>query len=140
VLEQAGHRVPPERRSDLRYLLRATIDLPKKWGPLKGLPRNPRPFLRLIEETTLPEDYRRIGTLTLERVAAIETPVVVMYAEHSAFIDTFEYLRDHLPNVQPTLLPRTEWGHFGPLEQPDVVAHYIAARLTGAEPLEARRS
>ena len=140
VLEQAGHRVPPERRSDLRYLLRATIDLPKKWGPLKGLPRNPRPFLRLIEETTLPEDYRRIGTLTLERVAAIETPVVLMYAEHSAFIDTFEYLRDHLPNVQPTLLPRTEWGHFGPLEQPDVVAHYIAARLTGAEPLEARRS
>ena len=140
VLEQAGHRVPPERRSDLRYLLRATIDLPKKWGPLKGLPRNPRPFLRLIEETTLPEDYRRIGTLTLERVAAIETPVVLMYAEHSAFIDTFEYLRDHLPNVQPTLLPRTEWGHFGPLEQPDVVARYIAARLTGAEPLEARRS
>ena len=140
VLEQAGHRVPPERRSDLRYLLRATIGLPKKWGPLKGLPRNPRPFLRLIEETTLPEDYRRIGTLTLERVAAIETPVVLMYAEHSAFIDTFEYLRDHLPNVQPTLLPRTEWGHFGPLEQPDVVAHYIAARLTGAEPLEARRS
>ena len=140
VLEQAGHRVPPERRSDLRYLLRATIDLPKKWGPLKGLPRNPRPFLRLIEETTLPEDYRRIGTLTLERVASIETPVVLMYAEHSAFIDTFEYLRDHLPNVQPTLLPRTEWGHFGPLEQPDVVAHYIAARLTGAEPLEARRS
>jgi pimeloyl-ACP methyl ester carboxylesterase len=140
VLEQAGHRVPPDRRSDLRYLLRATIDLPKKWGPLKGLPRNPRPFLRLIEETTLPEDYRRIGTLTLERVAGIETPVVLMYAEHSAFIDTFEYLRDHLPNVQPTLLPRTEWGHFGPLEQPDVVAHYIAARLTGAEPLEVRRS
>jgi pimeloyl-ACP methyl ester carboxylesterase len=140
VLEQVGHRVPPERRSDLRYLLRATIDLPKKWGPLKGLPRNPRPFLRLIEETTLPEDYRRIGTLTLERVAAIETPVVLMYAEHSAFLDTFEYLRDQLPNVNPIVLPRTEWGHFGPLEQPDVVAHHIAGRLTGPEPLEARRS
>lgn len=133
VLERAGHTVPPEHRSDLRYLIRATADLPKQWGPLKGLPRNPRPFLRLLDETTLPEDYRRIGTLTLESIPLIETPVVLMYAERSAFLDTFEYLREHLPNAQPVLLPRTEWGHFGPLEQPQVVAREIAARLRAAE-------
>jgi pimeloyl-ACP methyl ester carboxylesterase len=139
VLERAGLTVPPDRRSDLRYLLRATVDLPKKWGPLKGLPRNPKPFLRLIEDTTLPEDYRRIGTLTLDRVATIRTPVVLLYAEHSAFVDTYDYLRAHLPNVDPVLLPRTEWGHFGPLEQPAVVAQEIAARLTPAEPIEVVR-
>ena len=61
ALEQAGHPVPPEKRSDMRYMIRATIDLPKQWGPLKGLPRNPKPLLRLIDETTLPEDYRRVG-------------------------------------------------------------------------------
>ena len=99
ALEQAGHRVPPEKRSDLRYMIRATIDLPKQWGPLKGLPRNPKPLLRLLDETTLPEDYRQVGTLTLERVGAIETPVVLVYTEQSAFIDTFEYLEEHLPNV-----------------------------------------
>jgi pimeloyl-ACP methyl ester carboxylesterase len=139
VLERGGVAVPPERRSDLRYLMRATIDLPKKWGPLKGLPRNPRPFLRLIEDTTLPEDYRRIGTLTLDRLPEVRTPVALIYAEQSAFVDTFEYLRGHLPNVEPILLPRTEWGHFGPLEQPEVVARHIAARLSRPEPVEIGR-
>ncbi len=130
ALEQAGHRVPPERRSDLRYMIRATIDLPKQWGPLKGLPRNPKPLLRLLEETTLPEDYRRVGTLSLEGIAQVQTPVTLMYTEQSAFIATFDYLREHLPNVSTILLPRSEWGHFGPLEQPEVVAREIAERLT----------
>jgi pimeloyl-ACP methyl ester carboxylesterase len=129
ALERAGHLVPRERRTDMRYLIHATIDLPKQWGPLQGLPRNPKPLLRLLERTTLPEDYRRVGSLTLDRIAAIETPVVLMCAERSAFQDTFEYLRERLPHVDPILLPRTEWGHFGPLEQPELVARHIAARL-----------
>jgi len=132
ALEQAGLEVPEDRRNDLRYLIRATIDLPKQWGPLRGLPRNPKPLLRLIEETSLPEDYRRIGTLTLERVAALETPVTLMYAERSAFVDTFAYLRDHLPDADPVLLPQTEWGHFGPLEQPAVVAAHLTRVLEDA--------
>jgi hypothetical protein len=32
------------------------------------------------------------------------------------------------------LLPQTEWGHFGPLEQPEAVAGAIVERLLGAEP------
>jgi pimeloyl-ACP methyl ester carboxylesterase len=139
ALEQAGHTVPEDRRSDIRYMIRATIDLPKQWGPLKGLPRNPKPLLRLLEQTTLPEDYRQVGTLTLERIETIETPVVLMYAEQSAFIGTFDYLNDHLPDSHPVLLARTEWGHFGPLEQPEAVALEIAARLTGAESIEIAR-
>ncbi len=132
ALEEAGHPVPPEKRSDMRYMVRATIDLPKQWGPLKGLPRNPKPLLRLVDETSLPEDYHEVGTLTLERIPSIETPVVLIYQEQSAFIDTFEYLEEHLPNVHPVLMPSTEWGHFGPLEQPELVAGYIAARLPDA--------
>ena len=133
ALEGAGHAVPPERRTDLRYLIRATIDLPKQWGPLRGLPRNPRPLLRLLEETTLPEDYRRVGTLPLERLPAVRTPVILIYAEGSPFLDTFEHLSAHLPDVEPILLPRTQWGHFGPLEQPDEVAAHLRARLPAAE-------
>jgi pimeloyl-ACP methyl ester carboxylesterase len=134
ALERAGHPVPADQRSDLRYLMRATIDLPKQWGPLRGLPRNPRPMLRLLEDTTLPEDYRRVGSLPLERIAEIRTPVVLMYQERSAFLDTFEYLRTHLPVVEPILLPATRWGHFGPLEQPEVVADHLRARLLPAQP------
>jgi len=136
ALERAGHRVPPERRTDLRYLMHATIDLPKQWGPLQGLPRNPKPFLRLLDQTSLPEDYRRVGTLTLDRIPSIETPVVLMCAEHSAFLETFDYLRLHLPNAHPVVLDKTEWGHFGPLEQPDLVASHIAARLAPTQTTE----
>jgi pimeloyl-ACP methyl ester carboxylesterase len=133
ALEEAGHPVPAEKRSDMRYMIRATIDLPKQWGPLKGLPRNPKPLLRLVDETTLAQDYRQVGTLTLDRVASIQTPVVLIYTEHSAFIDTFEFLKERLPNVHGVLMPKTEWGHFGPMEQPELVAHEITARLSVAE-------
>jgi pimeloyl-ACP methyl ester carboxylesterase len=136
ALERAGHEVPPDRRTDLRYLIHATIDLPKQWGPLQGLPRNPKPLRRLLEQTTLPEDYRHVGSLTLDRIGAIETPVVLMCAEHSAFRGTFEYLREHLPDVQPILLPTTEWGHFGPLEQPELVAAHIEERLAPLQETE----
>ena len=134
ALEQAGHVVPEDQRSNLRYMIRATIDLPKQWGPLKGLPRNPKPLLRLLEETSLPEDYRQVGTLDLERIQSLRTPVVLMYADQSAFLPTFEYLSEHLPDVHPVLLPQTEWGHFGPLEQPEAVAGAIVERLLGAQP------
>ena len=136
ALEEAGHPVPEEKRSDMRYMIRATIDLPKQWGPLKGLPRNPKPLLRLLDETTLAEDYRQVGELTLDRISSIETPVVLMYTESSAFIDTYEFLSEHLPNSTGVLLPSSEWGHFGPMEQPDLVAGHIAARLPRAEPIE----
>jgi pimeloyl-ACP methyl ester carboxylesterase len=136
ALEDAGHPVPAEKRSDMRYMIRATIELPKQWGPLRGLPRNPKPLLRLVDETTLPQDYREVGTLTLARVPSIQTPVLLIYTERSAFIDTFEYLREHLPNVEGFLMPKTDWGHFGPMEQPELVAQAIATRLPQAESVE----
>ena len=88
-------------------MIRATIDLPKQWGPLKGLPRNPKPLLRLLDETSLPEDYRQVGTLDARADSArSQTPVVLIYQEQSAFIDTFDYLEAHLPDAHPVLMPR----------------------------------
>jgi pimeloyl-ACP methyl ester carboxylesterase len=132
VLEKSGFEVPPERRSDIDYLLRASIDMPKKWGPLNGLPRNPKPFLRLLDETSVASDYEQVGTLTLDQIPTIQTHVMLMYAERSAFIGTHDYLYEHLPNATSIILPRTDWGHFGPLEQPEVVGDHIVAAF--AEP------
>ncbi len=129
VLERSGHEVPPERRTDVEYLFRLSLEVPKKWGPLNGLPRNPKPFLRLIDETTMATDTMEIGSLTLEEIANIQTPVVQIFSDGSAFLGTYEYLRDHLPHVRSVLLPRTEWGHFGPLEQPELVAAEILNAL-----------
>jgi pimeloyl-ACP methyl ester carboxylesterase len=129
VLERSGHRVPPDRRADVRYLLRASLEIPKKWGPLNGLPRNPKRFLRLIEETTAAADYERVGSLPLERLAHIETPVTLLFTEGSPFMETHDELVRRLPNARSVLLPETEWGHFGPLEQPERVAREILASL-----------
>jgi pimeloyl-ACP methyl ester carboxylesterase len=129
VLRQSGFQVPPERRCDVDYLLRASLEVPKKWGPLQGLPRNPGPFLRLLDTTTVAEDYEVVGELTLENIACIETPVVLIYGEASAFLGTCRYLQDHVPNARSILLPRSETGHFGPLEQPEIVAEQLLASL-----------
>jgi pimeloyl-ACP methyl ester carboxylesterase len=129
VLERSGHPVPPEHRSDVDYLLRMSLEVPKKWGPLNGLPRNRKPFLRLLESTTIAEDTQSIGTLTLEKIPAIRTPVCLIYSQGSAFVGTYDYLIDHLPNARGVLLPRTEWGHFGPLEQPELVGEQIRLAL-----------
>jgi pimeloyl-ACP methyl ester carboxylesterase len=130
VLEKSGIAVPPEYRCDPEYLLRLSLQVPKKWGPLNGLPRNPKPFLRLLDETSLVSDYLQVGGLTLENIAQIQTPLTLMYTEGSAFMSTYEYLLSHVRDVDPILLPRTEWGHFGPLEQPEAVAEQILASLT----------
>jgi pimeloyl-ACP methyl ester carboxylesterase len=130
VLERSGHPVPPERRHDAGYLLRQSLLVPKKWGPLNGLPRNPGPFLRLLDDTTMPQDYEQVGALTLDNIARIRPPVVLVYGERSAFVGTYQYLRDHLPDSTSILLPRTEWGHFGPLEQPEVIAGHLLNHLT----------
>jgi pimeloyl-ACP methyl ester carboxylesterase len=125
MLERAGRSIPAARRSDVRYLLRASLELPKKWGPLNGLPRNPKPYLKLVDETTVATDYEHVGSLPLERLCSIHAPVTVMYSEQSAFLRARDVLLERLPNARSILLPETDWGHFGPLEQPDLVAQHI---------------
>jgi pimeloyl-ACP methyl ester carboxylesterase len=56
VLEQFGFPVPPEKQSDLDYMLRASLQVPKLFGPAIGHSRNQAPLLRLLE-TTLVKDY-----------------------------------------------------------------------------------
>ena len=51
--------------------------------------------------------------------------------EHSHFIKTYRFLSKALPDVKPVLLPGGE--HFGPLEQPELLANEILDFLTRTE-------
>lgn len=135
VLEQAGYTVPPERRSDHDYLIRLSLNVPKKWGPLNGLPRNPEPFLRLLDTTTIVKEYEQVGELTLANLHRIQAPTTLLYVEQSAFQSSHDELLARLPNVRSVMMPRTEWGHFGPLEQPEVVTGHLLEALA-PEPSE----
>ena len=83
----------------------------------------------MLFRSTIAGDYERVGSLPLEAVPEIETPVTLVWTDGSAFMGTHDFLVDALPNVRTVLLPSTEWGHFGPLEQPEAVAAEIVSAL-----------
>jgi pimeloyl-ACP methyl ester carboxylesterase len=131
VLAQFGVEVPEDKRSDIDYMLRASLQVPKQFGPALGHARNSQPLLRLLD-TTIVQDYEVVGDLTLENLARIQTPVHLVYGEESAFLGTYRYLLAHLPHVTGALLPSTGLGgHFGVLEQPDLLVEQILGALQG---------
>ena len=72
-------------------------------------------------------DIEIVGGLPLAEIEQITVPVTLLYCQSSAFDDTFDTSASTCPTSDPVLMPRTEWGHFGPLEQPDAVADGGAA-------------
>ena len=131
-LEEVGLTVPEDKRTDLDYLFTLSLETPKFYGPARSLPRKREPLVNLLKNTTLVKDYEVVGALTLERIVDIQTPVLLVYGEHSHFLGSFEFLRETLPNCRFCLLPDGE--HFGPLENPDALIEQInafAAELSG---------
>jgi pimeloyl-ACP methyl ester carboxylesterase len=133
-LGRSGHPVPPEYRTDFGYLLRMSLKAPARSGPLNGLPRDPEPFLKLLETTTMLRDYEDVGALSLENIPRIRVPVVLAYVEGSPLLGTYRYLRDNLPDASTIILPHTELGHLGPLVYPGVVAKHLVESLSPARP------
>jgi pimeloyl-ACP methyl ester carboxylesterase len=131
ALEQAGHPVPPEHRTDVDYLLRTSLQVPHQWGPYKGLPRDR--LRKMVETTTISQDLSKVDALSLDNIPRIRVPVVLLYEEHSSFLGTHHYLRDHLPDVSTIMLPHTEWAHYGPLVYPEVVAKHLVESLAPAD-------
>ena len=134
-LEEVGLTVPPDKRTDLDYLLTLSLETPKFYGPARGLPRNRAPLINLLKNTTLMRDYEEPGDLTVEAVRRILTPTLLVYGEHSHFLGSYEVLKDVLPNCTPVLLTKGE--HFGPLEQPQMLVELIRDFLPGRDALAA---
>jgi pimeloyl-ACP methyl ester carboxylesterase len=131
ALGGAGLEVPPEHRTDFEYLMRKSLEMPKQWGPLRGLPRNPTKALKLLDETSVMTEMYEVGSLPLEKFKEISTPVVLVYSEDTGFLTTRDILVGQLRNHRQVLLPRTEMGHFGPLQQPEVMAGHIIDLVSG---------
>ncbi|MGH9162543.1 MAG: alpha/beta fold hydrolase [Vicinamibacteraceae bacterium] len=119
-LEEVGLRVPPDKQTDLSYLLNLSVETPKFYGPARGLPRRREPLLHLLRNTTLVEDYEKVESLTLESIGRITTPTLLVSGEKSQFLGTYGFLSETLPNCTARLMPGGE--HFGPLEQPGYLA------------------
>ena len=137
ALERFGIPVPEERRTDADYMLRLSLQVPKLYGPATGRPRKAEPLLRLLE-TSMTKDYEVVGALTLDTIPDLRTPVLLIYGEGSAFLGSYEYLKQRLPDVTPIKLPPSAWGHFGPVEQPEILVSYILDYLIPERPIPER--
>lgn len=123
-LEEAGLEIPEDKRTDLDYLLKLSLETPRFYGPARGLPRRREPLLNLIRNTTLMADYEKVGELTLDAVRCIQTETLLIYGDRSHFLGSCEFLRHALPRCRTVMLHGGE--HFGPLEQPGELVRHIS--------------
>ncbi len=130
VLEKFDIEVPPEKRHDPYYLLRKSLNVPILYGPAKGRQRKQEQLLKLLDETTMIEDYQDPAGMTLERLGQLQHAVMLIYGHDSPYLETYDVLRDLLSECTPILLPATEYRHFSPLEQPELLLNHIEPFLS----------
>lgn len=136
----AGIKVPQEKWHDIDYMLRESLKAPIVFGPAKGLPRKGEKLLKLLDTTTLVEEYQDTAGMTLEKMATIQQPVLLVYGSKSTYLGTYDALSETLPNCTTALIDGGE--HFGMLENPDALATQMQAffRTTAAQPALAQRN
>ena len=133
--EYAGVKVPREKWNDLSYMVRESAKVPIVFGPAQGRPRKMERVLQLVDSTTIMQDYEIADDLTLENLAKIPHPKLVIYDSGSPYLGSYKVLRDLLTNCTKVLLPPSEHRHFSPLEQPDLLLKYVRPFLNSDQPL-----
>ncbi len=131
IEEFTGTPVPQGQRMDLAQMVRLSMDVPILFGPARGMPRKREPVLKLLETTTLVEDYERLDGMTFASLAHIPHPKQIIYDSGSPYMGTYHILRDTLTNCTSVLFPPSKHRHFSPLEQPERLVGYIHDFLVG---------
>jgi pimeloyl-ACP methyl ester carboxylesterase len=124
-----GVVVPREHRTDLDYLLRRSIEAQIAAGTLKGMSRRAGRRFRMLDMTTIVPDHAVVGELTLDNLAAIQHPKLLVCDRESASIGSFKVLRNLLTNCIPLVVPGTEMPHFAPLEAPASLVEHMTRFL-----------
>ena len=110
-------------------MVRRSVEIPIVYGPLKGLPRRKDRILKLLDTTTVIADYDVVGELTLDNLATIPHPKLLLYDGGSAWLTTFNVLRGVLANCTPLVLPASDLRHFAPLEAPELLVEHLTRFL-----------
>jgi pimeloyl-ACP methyl ester carboxylesterase len=101
------------------------------FGFRKGRARRAGPLVRLMNTTTAARDYCELAGMTLDKIDQVQHSTLLLYGEESVFLDTYQYLRDHLTNSVSFLLPHSE--HFGPMERPGLLLQHVRAFFAESE-------
>jgi pimeloyl-ACP methyl ester carboxylesterase len=137
-LEKYGDiKVPPDKWNDIDYMLRESLKVPVIFGPGRGLPRKSERILKLLDTTSLVQDYENTAGLSLDALAQIRHPVLLVYGDESHYLGTYDALRDVLPNCATGLIAGSE--HFAVVEQPAQLLDYMQGFLQYERPADLKR-
>lgn len=141
-LERAGVTLPPEKRTDLQFLLEQTVLTPAFDGPFGLGSRHRDQLLRLIGDTTLLTECGEVLDMTRDVVRGIRTPTLLVYGDRSPFLASFDFLRTSLPRCRTLIVPDAE--HLKPWERTrmlgDEIRRFLHESERAAAPAIADRS
>lgn len=118
-------------------VLKKSLDIPVQFGLRSGGSRNTPRFRKLLEETSVGQDFRDPAGLTEERLATIAPPVLALYGETSPFTAVSRHLSQRLPNCAASVIPGV--GHFFLLHAPDVFISSVQPFLRDPAAVVARQ-
>jgi pimeloyl-ACP methyl ester carboxylesterase len=130
-LERVGVTLPPEKRTDLQFLLEQTVRTPAFDGPFGLGPRHRDQLLRLIGDTALLTECGEVLDMTRDLVRGIRTPTLLVYGARSPFLASFDFLRASLPRCRTLIVP--DAGHLKPWERTRMLGDEIRRFLREGE-------
>jgi pimeloyl-ACP methyl ester carboxylesterase len=98
--------------------------------------RSAERWLNLLSSTTVRRDVTSLAGLTVEKLAKIYQPALVVYGEGSLALPSFWGLSNCLPNCKSILI--SGGGHFFPLTQPEYFAKTVRKFLVNLQAKERR--
>lgn len=119
IEKYSGIKVPREKWGDIDYMLRESFKVPVIFGPGRGQARKSDNMLRLLDTTTLVQDYEDSSGMTLDALRGLMHEVLLIYGTDSQYLGTYDVLRETLPNCRVGLIEGGE--HFGLLHQPEAL-------------------
>jgi pimeloyl-ACP methyl ester carboxylesterase len=99
-------------------VLRKSLDIPVQFGLRTGGSRNTPRFRKLLDETSVGQDFRDPAGLTEDRLATIAPPVLALYGETSPFRGVANHLSSRVCNCAASVIPGV--GHFFLLHAPEM--------------------
>jgi pimeloyl-ACP methyl ester carboxylesterase len=106
--------------------------------PWKAGSRMDQRVKKLLLESSLAHDVRRVDGLTEEAIGGVTLPALLSYGELSQCLKTCRALEKCLPNHRTTIHPRV--GHFFPTARPDLLLEDLRGFLEETESAYARRT
>lgn len=125
TLKKRGLSIPDDKFSDLVYIARQTLSAPRlvPFGLRKQAERSNRRLQRLLDTTTALMEAQEVAGLTLERIAGVKQPTLVIFGETSRWLQTAPRLQETIPDCRVAIAKKA--AHFFALSKPKVLVKHV---------------